>query len=62
MSIDFNGNPDISLLPKEIVLLMTAFKETPRWKETTQGMQVRLCHLEYRANIYIGVSVSKKID
>jgi hypothetical protein len=38
MGIDFNGNADISLLPKEIVLFMTAFKETPRSKETTQGM------------------------
>jgi hypothetical protein len=37
LGIDFHGNPDISLLPQEIVLFMTAFKETPRLKETSQG-------------------------
>jgi hypothetical protein len=40
MGIDFHGNPDTSLLPQEIVLFMTAFKNTPRLKETAQGIQL----------------------
>jgi hypothetical protein len=38
MGIDFHGNPDTSLLPQEIVLFMTAFKNTPRLRETAQGI------------------------
>jgi len=43
MGIDFYGNPDTSLLPQEIVLFMTAFKDTPRLRETAQVDDVALC-------------------
>lgn len=35
--IDLHGDPATSLLPEEIVLFMTAFKNTPRLKEDDSG-------------------------
>lgn len=36
-AINLHGDPATSLLPKEIVLFMTAFKNTPRSKDNDQG-------------------------
>lgn len=38
-AIDLQGNPATSLLPQEIVLFMTAFKNTPRSTDNDQGEQ-----------------------
>ncbi|KUJ24056.1 uncharacterized protein LY89DRAFT_10482 [Mollisia scopiformis] len=51
-AIDLHGEPASSLLPKEIVLFMTAFKNTPRLKDDDPVDEVALCEWR-RLGLYL---------
>ncbi|KAF8856971.1 hypothetical protein BDZ45DRAFT_675090 [Acephala macrosclerotiorum] len=51
-AIDFHGDPAISLLPQEILMFMTAFKNTPRLIENSQVDEVALCEWR-RIGLYL---------